>query len=239
MKSNPFRFKQFVVDDDTSSMKVGTDAVLLGSWASPPASGKILDIGTGSGVIALMMAQKSEAYITAIDIHEPSIAQAEKNFVKSPWGNRIKAINISLELFADSCNQKFDFIISNPPFFINSLKPKKERLTLAKHTNDSFIDNFTNDLCRLLNPSGKIALIIPGQPFPLVAQKLKALSLFPSRIAEVRSRPCTPLSRVMVEFEKNNGANCSMESIFIRGDDRRYTDEYIVLTRDFYLFLNE
>jgi len=239
MKSNPFRFKQFVVEDDSSSMKVGTDAVLLGSWARPPASGKILDIGTGSGVIALMMAQKSQAYITAIDIHESSIAQAEKNFAKSPWGNRIKAINTSLEDFADSCNQKFDFIISNPPFFINSLKPKKERLTLAKHADGSFIDNFTNDLYRLLNPSGKTALIFPGQPYPLIEQKFKAVSLFPSRIAEVHSRPCAPLSRVMVEFEKNNGTGCSMESIFIRGDDRRYTNEYIMLTQDFYLFLNE
>jgi len=239
MNNNPFRFKQFVIEDDKSSMKVGTDAVLLGSWVKPPLSGKILDIGTGSGVIALMMAQRTQAFITAIDVHAPSIAQAERNFMNSPWSKRLRAINTSLENFTDSYHEKFDFLVSNPPFFINSLKPQKDILTLAKHTDEPFIDGFISGLHRLSSPSGKIALILPAQLCNVIKQKFETLSIFPARITEVYSRTGSRVSRVMFEFAKNTEANCTYESIYVHQGKKGYTNEYIKLTEDFYLFPTE
>jgi tRNA1Val (adenine37-N6)-methyltransferase len=118
-----FRFRQFQVCDQQSTMRVGTDAVLLGAWACPPENGRILDIGTGCGILALMMAQKSNAAITAIDIHQESIQEAKENFSRSPWPNRLSAKHTGIAEFSESHQSKFNYIISNPPFFNNSLKP--------------------------------------------------------------------------------------------------------------------
>src|ERR1035437_4301927 len=131
-----FRFKQFIIEDDLSTMKTGTDAILLGAWAEPGKADSILEIGTGCGVISLMLAQKSEAHITAIDIDPDSIVQAESNSMTSPWRDRIKAMNISLQDLTSISEKKYDLILTNPPFFIDFLKSPDERKNKAKHSSD-------------------------------------------------------------------------------------------------------
>lgn len=234
-----FRFKQFQVNDNHSTMKVGTDAVLLGAWATPPPEGRILDIGTGCGVIALMMAQKSEAHITAIDIHGPSVQQAKGNFGLSTWPERLNAINISLEDFTSQQKACFDYIISNPPFFLNSLKPQKDGLLLAKHADYRFMDLFTGSIASLLKNSGKTAFIIPPNLLETMLSKSAEQGLYMVRRANIFSKPGTAQTRVMVELARHEAGTAEEEIIFIRNADHSYNETYKALTKDFYLFLNE
>lgn len=234
-----FRFKQFHVTDNRSTMKVGTDAVLLGAWATPPPEGRILDIGTGCGVIAMMMAQKSEAYITAIDIHRPSVQQSEDNFGLSPWPKRLNAINISLEDFTLTHKACFDYIVSNPPFFLNSLKPQKNSLLLAKHADYRFMDLFTGSIASLLKTSGKAAFIIPLNLSETILSKSADQGLYMVRRANIFSKPSTAQTRVMVELARTETRTAEEEMIFIRNADHRYNEDYKALTKDFYLFLSE
>ncbi|MBE0662592.1 MAG: methyltransferase [Bacteroidales bacterium] len=234
-----FRFKQFQVNDNLSTMKVGTDAVLLGAWATPPTEGRILDIGTGCGVIALMMAQKSNAHITAIDIHEPSVQQAQDNFGLSPWSERLNAINISLEDFTSTHKNCFDFIVSNPPYFINSLKPCKDGLLLAKHADDRFMDVFISSIATLLKNTGKAAFIIPPNLLEAMLRKSVDKGLFMVRKANIFSKPGTAQTRVVLEFAMQQTGSAEEETIFIRNANHSYTEAYKALTNDFYLFLNE
>ncbi|HHN47777.1 MAG TPA: methyltransferase domain-containing protein [Bacteroidales bacterium] len=237
--SSPFRFKQFQVLDDKSTMKVGTDAVLLGAWAAPPLSGNILDVGTGCGVLALMMAQKSAANIKAIDIHEPSIEQAAENFSLSPWPDRLEAIHANIRDFAVSHAGSFDYIVSNPPFFLNSLKPKKPKLLIAKHADSAFTDMFFESAVSLLASGGKIALVLPIQTFYNINQKMNKAGLFPVRTAKVFSKQGQPYARLMVEATLNNAGSVADEIIVIMDSMQHYTPDYKKLTQDFYLFLSE
>jgi len=237
--NRPFRCKQFQVYDHLSTMKVGTDAILLGAWALPTQSGRILDVGTGCGILAMMMAQKTNAFITAIDIHEPSIKQAAENFAHSPWPERLEALNISLQNFCLNHTQCFDFIISNPPFFLNSLKPQKRNLLLAKHTDKHFMDLFLDCLAHLLKPGGKAAFIIPAHLFGLILHKASLAGIHPLRMAEVFSKPGIAASRVMIEAGKNKPPEMIKEKILVRDASHRYTESYKSLTEDSYLFLNE
>jgi tRNA1Val (adenine37-N6)-methyltransferase len=234
-----FRFKQFQVHDNLSTMKVGTDAVLIGAWAIPPAAGRILDIGTGCGVIALMMAQKSAAHISAIDIHEPSVRQAKENFELSPWPERLNAIHISMAELASKQKACFDYIVSNPPYFLNSLKPRKDGLLLAKHADYRFMDLLISGIASLLKSSGKVAFIIPPNLLEVVLNKGFDNGLYLVRKANIFSKPGTAQTRVMLEFAMQQTGSAQEETIFIRNDDLNYSAGYKSLTSDFYLFLNE
>lgn len=235
--NSPFRFKQFQVYDHQSSMKVGTDSVLLGSWAQPPKTGCILDVGTGCGILALMMAQKSEARISAIDIHEPSIRQAVENFSQSPWPNRLIAVNSSIEQFAETHPGTFDFIISNPPFFINSLKPSQPNKLAAKHSGAGFPELFIPAISVLLKPSGRAAWILPPQLLQTCRQVTGKYKLGINRIAYVHYNEKKKGTRVMIEAKKCLQPAVIEENIFIKGLDNKYTNEYLALTGAFYAFL--
>lgn len=236
--SQPFRFKQFQVHDHLSTMKVGTDAVLLGAWCRPPQTGQILDVGTGCGIIALMIAQKSDAQITAIDIHEPSVKQANDNFTQSPWPERVKAERVSLENFAMKHQQSFDFIVSNPPFFINSLKPKQSERLLARHAQPNFIDVFLRSIAILLNTGGRAAFIIPMQIFKAIEGNIGTTGLSLVRTAKVYSKPGALATRILVEAGKTTAKSTEDESIIIQDQNQQYTEQYQALTKDYYLFMD-
>lgn len=235
----PFIFKQFQVYDHLSTMKVGTDAVLLGAWSEPPLLGEILDAGTGCGVIALMMAQKSYGRITAIDVHAGSVGQAASNFVHSPWNNRLKALESSIEALTEIRQGFFDFVISNPPFFFNSLKPSKPDLLIAKHAESGFIDIFLRSVSILLKPGGKAAWIIPYDISEKVLKKCATHGMYPQKIATVSGNPGSSPVRVMLEMSKVREVKTITEKISIYNENQRYSEAYKTLTQDFYLFLNE
>ncbi|MCD4734658.1 MAG: methyltransferase [Bacteroidales bacterium] len=233
--SKIFRFKQFDVNDSGYAMKVGFDAVLLGAWANPGRADKILDVGTGSGVIALIMAQKNQkAGIVAIDVDESAIRTAEFNFRNSPWNNRLIAKHIAIESY--SVNRKrYDLIISNPPFFIDSLKPDKDQASVSKHNKAFDLDNFIYSSAKLLEPNGILSMIYPFSDLQRLLNLAAQNELFITRKTEVITSPGKHPKRVLIEFNKRNIENNETSILEIYDQKQKYSDAYKELTRDFYL----
>lgn len=232
-----FRFKQFTICQEESPMKVGTDGVLLGAWCPIREQDvDILDVGTGTGVIALMMAQrKSDARITGVDID--SVAEARRNADASPWGGRLHFVQSPVQELP--VEQKYDLILSNPPFFVDSLLSPDSGRTTARHTVTLSFEELCGAVLRLLRPSGHFALVLPlieAERFVRIASR--ALTLV--RRTEVRTTPRRPVKRCLMEFCRRDAvtgtvtAECS-ELVIGTGEHECYTEAYKMLTRDFYL----
>ena len=219
-----------------SSMRVGTDAVLLGAWAEIKNAKKILEIGTGSGIIALMMAQRNElAQITAIDIHPESIDEATGNFAKSAWSQRLNAELISLQIFKDTNQGLFDHIISNPPYFSDSTPAPDKSRNQARHTTTLSHQDFFLSCRQLLQTGGKISLIIPSYDSKKWMEIALVYNLCPSRITNVISYPGKTAERVLVELSTSILPLETSELFIRKGKGLGYSDEYIKLTEEFYL----
>lgn len=235
MRGKGFTFKQFHIDHSRCAMKVGTDGTLLGAWATLPANGRILDIGTGTGLIAIMAAQRTvEACITAIDIDPDCITQAQENATASPWSERINIVHTPLQEFAT--DEKFDVIVSNPPYFVDSfLSPNAARST-ARHTDTLSFNELTQGVLRLLSREGHFALILPQ---PEMARFLTAARgrLYVTRRCEVWSTPTSGVRRIMSELSIIPPAKPPQTEKLVIEDNgpQGYSEEYRALTRDFYL----
>ena len=227
-----FRFKQFAVEQDDVAMKVGTDGVLLGAWADCDGAKRILDIGTGTGVIALMLAQRNtDAEIHAVEIDETAAHRARSNFDMSLWTERLNVECCAIQEFAPS--EKFDLIISNPPYFIDSLQCPDAKRTTARHAQDLTFDELDKAVCRLLADDGKFALILPTTEF---SKYLAITKLNLVRQCDVYPKIGASVKRVMAEFSKCEKNDVEHENITIeQGVRGEYTDEYRALTKDFYL----
>ena len=227
-----FRFKHFAVEQDDVAMKVGTDGVLLGAWANSDNVKRILDIGTGTGVIALQMAQRNPiAHIHAVEIDDTAAKRARANFDLSPWAERLTVEQTAVQEFAPA--EKFELIVSNPPYFVDSLLPPDEKRSTARHTHDLTFEELDSAVCRLLDENGKFALILPVTEF----EKYLALTqLHLVRRCDVCPVEGGAIKRIMGEFAKQPTAEIEIETIAIeRGRRGDYTDDYRALTKDFYL----
>lgn len=235
MSNQSFVFKQFRINQDKCAMKVGTDAVLLGSWVNASNSKTILDIGTGTGIIALMLAQKSGARIDAIDIDNSAFEQALENIKNCNWKDRITAHHISLQQFASDSPVKYDLIVSNPPYFVDSSKAIEESRTNARHTDQLAYHDLLDGVLKLLNPTGKFYVILPtkeGESFWELAEENK---FYLTKLTRVITRADKPEKRLLMRFEFIR-RTFSENSIIIEKDERHsYTDEYKELTKDYYL----
>ncbi len=230
----PFRFKQFEIHQSRSAMRVGTDAVLLASWAETSHAKHILDVGTGTGVIALMCAQKnSEAFVEAIEIHEGSAEDARSNFELSLWKNRLKAHQGDFLKIVSG--EKFDLIISNPPYFSDSLRASNPGRNTARHDDSLPADAFLKQSKSLLTPNGIIALILPKSQLARWVEEAAKYNLRPSRICHVFTLAYKDATRVMVEFELNTIEEPRMESILIEKNPGEFSEAYKQLTREFYM----
>lgn len=230
---NPyFAFKKFTVYHNLCAMKVGTDGVLLGAWADIDSAKNILDIGTGSGLIALMMAQRSEAFITGIDIDKDAVTQAKINFEASPWSNRMQAIQEDLCQF--SPQQSFDCIVSNPPFFVNSLKCADTQRNTARHNDTLTLSQLLEKVSQLLLPNGKFSIILPFEQNDTLMKTAEEQGLYPTRHTQVITRPGLPPKRSLLEFRKQPMPYDTQELV-IELERHVYSKEYITLTKDFYL----
>lgn len=236
--SNPFfKFKQFTVYHDRSTMKVGTDGVLLGAWT--PFTGKekhVLDIGTGCGLVALMLAQRiHNAQITGIDIDIASVGQANANFQASPWPERLKAELVPVQELSCQTDLRYDLIVSNPPFFVNSLpNPRLERMQ-ARHTCMLSHEDLLHAVVALLEPQGTFALVLPvneGQQFVGLAQ-VAGLSL--ARRTYVLPLPESSPKRLLLCFTKQPVDSEETQLVIETAGRHVYSDEYKDLTKDFYL----
>ncbi len=227
-----FKFKQFAVEQDDVAMKVGTDGVLLGAWADCEGAKNILDIGTGTGVIALQMAQRnSEAQVQAVEIDEAAARRARANFDNSPWAERLEVAQSAVQEFEPT--EKFDLIVSNPPYFVDSLLPPDAKRSTARHTHDLTFEELDNAVAQLLANNGKFALILPVTEFE---KYLTLTQLHLIRRCDVHSVEGGIVKRVMAEFVKQPTAELKHENIAIeRGRRGDYTDDYRALTKEFYL----
>ncbi|MEA3505011.1 MAG: methyltransferase [Bacteroidota bacterium] len=231
-----FRFKQFVVEHSNSTMKVGTDAVLLGSWFNNSSALRIMDIGCGSGIISLIAAQRSNATIDAIDIHKESVAEAEKNFNNSLWKKRLSAHNFSLQEFCKKSQNKYDHILSNPPFFKNALKSPDTKRNLARHNDTLSFEDFVIYSKLLSAPNALLSVILPsneGKTFRSIAAQngyhLRRLtSIFPT----VKKKS----NRVLMEFTLSKEIQSPIiADFYIRDNANNYSGEYQQMTKEFYL----
>jgi tRNA1Val (adenine37-N6)-methyltransferase len=236
MPGTSFAFKQFIIKQDMCAMKVGTDAVLLGAWIFPNGSKQILDIGTGTGVVALMLAQKTEAHIDAIDIDTNAFNQASQNVLESKFSNQISLFHFSLQDYAKVADKKYNLIVTNPPYFEQSLKSSDEQRSSARHADVLPFEELINGVIKLLEPKGKFCLILPT----LEAEKFRALAqkrgLFLSKLLRVKSKVNKDTDkRHLMQFEFTP-TEFSEKTIAIELDERhQYTDDYKQLTKDYYL----
>ncbi len=218
-------------------MKVGTDGVLLGAWASVDHGIHILDVGTGSGLIALMLAQRNmNAEVTAIDIDQNAFLQARDNVNASPYMKRINVINTSFQQFALHPPRLFDLIVSNPPFFSRSLLPPDAGRAHARHSVSLSLDDLLHGADRCLSPEGRLALILPADRLPELLQMSESRSFCLRRLTRVVPAPGKPVRRVLVELSRSEGM-LEETQLLIEESRHHYTPEFAALVRDFYLNL--
>jgi tRNA1Val (adenine37-N6)-methyltransferase len=238
-----FHFKQFSVVQGRSAMKVGTDGVLLGAWVPVEGASRILDAGTGTGLIALMLAQRQpEAVITGIDVDEGSCSDASLNFENSPWRQRLEVVHTSLQEFAlqKACENTFDLIVSNPPYFNRSLPAQTPGRTLARHNDTLGPADIIVAAKRLLRPAGKLALILPVSEYVSFGSMAKESGMYEHRKMAVSPVPSKPAHRIMSCWGLAPAETCLAEELTIEEAERhQYTADYVALTRDFYLNMSE
>jgi len=226
-----FHFKRFSVSHSQSTMKVGTDAVLIGAWLLVPQNCKnILEIGCGCGVISLMMAQRTNAKITGIDIDLPSVVEAQQNAENSPWKNRVIFIHEDVQNFVQNTTQQFDIIISNPPFFENSLKSPFNSKNISKHNVTLDFETLNKVVDKLLSKDGRFGVILPAdaeQKFVEIAEKNH---LFLTKKTDVYPTPQKKSNRVLMMFERTEKP-CEYKRLLIR--DKGYTVEYLQLVNEY------
>ncbi len=231
LKDGSFRFKQFAVQHDRCSMRVGTDGVLLGAWASCEAGHTILDVGTGSGLIALMMAQRNpQAHITAIDIDHESIVQASENFVASPWSERIEARERN---FTDE-TQTYDLIVSNPPFFEEDTPSATIQMNRAKHTTSLTFSQLISTAAQHLSASGRFSVIIPYSASTRFIGMAATSGLALARRCDIRANNRRPFKRSLLEFIRR-ATTTHHTTLTLYNETGQRTDEYTELTQSFYL----
>jgi tRNA1Val (adenine37-N6)-methyltransferase len=222
-----FNFKQFSVNQDKSAMKIGTDAVLLGAWCpidNNPFS--VLDIGAGTGILSLMLAQRSFAeQIDAIEIDENAYEECVENFEASPWSDRLFCFHAGLDEFIEEPEDEYDIIISNPPFYSEDFKTTDSQRDLARFQDAMPFEELIEAADLLLSENGIFAVIIP----------FKEVELFPVKATRVRGSHNTPIVRSLLAFKRYELSVLTADELIIEINRHEYTDDYINLTKDFYL----
>ena len=231
-----FQFKQFIIQQNKTAMKVGTDGVLLGSWAKVSSKAeRILDIGTGTGLIALMMAQRSTAkVIDAVELNERAYHQAKENFKASNWSERLSCFHSSFQIFSNEMEGNYDLIVSNPPFYIATQRTALEDRDMARHSDHLRFGELLIGVAKLLNKKGSCAFIIPfseQDDFIALAEKN---GVFPFQITHVKGNNESPIRRSLLQFSFVKDEILTKELV-IENSRHIYTKDYIELVKDFYL----
>lgn len=236
MANDTFEFKKFSLKQDRCAMKVGTDAVLIGSWVDVSGSDRILDIGTGTGIIALMIAQRTPAQITALEIDKNSFEQACENAANSTFKNQITVINQSFQDYWKQCTTKFNLIVTNPPYFVDSLKSNDSYRSIARHADVLPFSDLVEGVVNCLAPAGKFCVILPKKEALLFRTITEQKGLHLSKLFRVKSNQSKEEEiRQIMQFEfKPSGF--SEETISIRDEKtNEYSAAYKALTKEYHL----
>jgi tRNA1Val (adenine37-N6)-methyltransferase len=241
----PFSFKQFHIDDSRCGMPVSTDGVLLGAWAPLTMASSVLDIGAGSGLLSLMAAQRSQAKITAIELDQSAALDCQYNFGHSPWAERLTLLTSSIQQYCTTAaKQRFDHIICNPPYFDNGPQSSSQLRATARHTDNLSFDELLRAISLLLSPKGQASLILPTTEATQLLSQLHQHPLACKHAVKVASVEGKIPNRQLLLLVKTSDTNMlldqkvdSVSTLAIRQVNGQYTDEFVTLTKSFYLKL--
>ena len=232
-----FNFKQFTIQQDRCAMKIGTDGVLLGAWCpidNNPFS--VLDIGAGTGILSLMLAQRSNAeQIDSLEIDEEAYEQCVENFENSPWSDRLFCFHAGLDEFVDEPEDEYDLIISNPPFYSEDFKSDNSQRDLARFQDALPFEDLIEAANLLLSENGIFAVIIPFKEEKNFIDLCAEVELYPVKVTRVKGTPTTEIKRSLLAFKRYELSTLTADELIIETSRHQYTDDYINLTKDFYL----
>ncbi|WP_028892428.1 tRNA1(Val) (adenine(37)-N6)-methyltransferase [Tenacibaculum sp. 47A_GOM-205m] len=235
----PFQFKEFTVHQDKTAMKIGTDAVLLGAWCNlGDYPDTMLDVGSGTGVISLMLAQRSDAMtIDAVEVDENAYEQTVENFEQSDWGDRLFCYNASFVEFAEEMaeeEEQYDVIVSNPPFYTDNYETEDVARNKARFTSSLSFEDLLKGVSKILSENGRFSTIIPFKEQENFVELAKKYDLYLNRVCRVKGTPDTEVKRSLLELSFVE-TSIKEEELIIETKRHQYTDAYINLTKDFYL----
>lgn len=235
-KTNDFSFKQFTIQQDLCAMKVTTDACLLGATVDANTADHVLDIGAGSGLLSLMIVQEFNCSVTAVELDDAACKQAQVNVDNSPWRNQIQLHQQSIQAFAQTTKQRFDCIISNPPFFDSSLKCPDSKRNLARHTDSLSFAELTTAISTLLSENGKSWVLLPATSSERYRQEAIKAGLPIEKIIKIRSTSKRPIHRHIVVTGRQAGP-VKEEYLTIHDDNEGYSRDVRRIMQPFYRFL--
>ena len=235
MSNDYFQFRQFVVHQQRCAMKVGTDGTLLGAWAAAPSGQcRILDIGTGTGLIALMMAQRyPEAEVTGIDIDEDAVAQADENVRLSPFSERVRIYRQDIVNFTDIIG--FDAIVSNPPYFVDSLACPDDQRTIARHAVSLTYEQLMYQAYRLLKDEGRFSVVVPSDCRAKIEAAACLEGFFTTCVCLIKTTPRKQPKRQLIEFQKHPVSELDISEGIIEVSPNVRSEWYQQLTKEFYI----
>ncbi|MBL7974220.1 MAG: methyltransferase [Candidatus Kapabacteria bacterium] len=236
MSNTFFRFKKFRVEQSVNAMKVCTDACLFGAWVTVHNATTVLDIGTGTGVLALMIAQRSSASITAVELMPESAEEAKRNVQASKWHESIRVVCGRIQEYAELVEEKFDVIVCNPPFYKNSLRSQHTTRRVAHHDDELSFSELLDCVQQLLMPLGTFAVLIPTLAVTEFIELAEERELHPKRILHIADVPDKPPIRSCIEFTFSQ-TEVDERTISIKDNEGCYTEEFIDLLEPYYLYL--
>ncbi|MDH5607955.1 MAG: methyltransferase [Cyclobacteriaceae bacterium] len=236
MPNSYFQFKNFTIQQGMCGMKVTTEGCLLGAWIPVETANSLLDIGTGTGLLPLMCAQRGTMPVTAIEIDQDACVQADENFQNSPWRDRLSVIHSPVQTFADSTKQTFDLIVCNPPFFTNNLKPSDPKRNMALHTDTLPMADLIQAIAALLSDTGSAYVLYPVHESAKFEQLALQQGLYACEKLEIINNPGQKPFRMIQGFKKTP-ETLSTNSLVIRDGDGHYSDQFTQLLSPYYLGL--
>lgn len=234
MDTRPFFFKKFGLFHHRSTMKIGTDAILLSRWVEVNPDDEVLDIGTGCGLIPLMLSQKGIRHADAVEIDNDSFEEASLNFRNSAWAKQLTAYHEDVRIFADRKAEKYDLIVSNPPFFFGDNVPQKTKKSLARHTNTLSYNDLLVAVRKMLKPQGRFALVLPAVEavtFLKIASENGFFLQKEMKIIPIEGKECNRVNMQLVKYQTDT----QEENFVLRHHDHNFTKEYKEFLKDYYL----
>lgn len=236
MSNSYFQFKQFRIQQDKTAMKVCTDSCILGAYAPVSDAKQILDIGTGTGLLALMVAQRSQAQIDAVEIDKAASGQATENVTESPFSDRIRVHSSSIQAYSVRCRKKYDVIISNPPFFTNHLKRKEFNQNVALHSESLQLSELAIIASYLLDKEGSFIVMLPVYETNLLEAAAEEVNLYPFEKLHILEKYKGRQLRIITSFAFNTQP-CVEKTLYIKTNEGTYTQDFISLIQPYYLYM--
>jgi len=236
--TRPFHLKQFSLFHHRSSMKVGTDSLLLGVWINTEKTNHILDIGTGCGILSLLMAARSNAFIDAIELDKISFEEANQNFKASPFSDRLLPIYKDFRIYAQQCDKKYDLIISNPPFFINDMRPIEKVRSNARHGDQLNYEELCAGVVKLLDTNGRFCLVLPYEESKVFITTARRFNMHLNKQMLVFPKRGLQPNRVNLEFIKEKVTSFINEKFVIREENNLFTEQYISYFKNYLIGLD-